>query len=331
MTNEKHELGDQAINAAPEKKAIQTADAQDARNAAACDVNAVHALNQNAHSGSAGGDQLESIQIVALDESGKQKVIAERPKETKQEPEITIDFLRERAKQPDMWAQKFVEKIDATEKLQAPYRDRQIAEVLKDAEAVFNTKRAADETENALDQMDTGTMLAVEVKRNPAAAPIQNLHTWTKQLPDGPDKERYSHLVREQAADLSPEANARAERMAQMNERTNAEHWDHAGVHEAINPEQLVLRGRVEQQENPWQAFNRLTPVQQREIIKAFETAGDSGQTAYEQKIEAVSKSIPKGFYNVGKGLLDTGVTAAKFVIESVKRPDKYRKLQKKW
>lgn len=329
MTNEKQEQGDQVIRGAPEKQAIQAPDAQGARNAAASDVKAVQATNRNAHSGSAGGDQLESIQIVALDEGGKQKVVAERPKEAKPQPEITPELLRERAKQPDIWAQKFVADIDKAEKLPAPYRDGQIAQVLKNAEAVYRPKGAADKAQLALDQMDTGAMLAQEVKRNPAAEPVQNLHTWTKQLPEGPEKDRYSQLVREQAAELSPEAKARAERLAQTNERIRAAGLDEGGTHEAIRPEQLVLQGHVEEPENPWQAFNKLTPQQQRGIIKAFEQGGAVGQEAYEQKIEAVSESIPKGFYNVGKGLLDTGLAAATFVIESLKEPEKVPKATK--
>jgi len=323
MTNEKQEQGDQAIKGAPERQAIQTADAQEARNAAASDVKAVQATNQNAHSGSAGGDQLESVQIVALDEGGKPKGIAERPKEAKQQPEMTPEFLRERAKQPDIWAQKFVEDIDKAEKLPAPYRDGQIAKVLKDAEAVYRPKGQADKAQLALEPMDTGTMLAQEVKRNPAAEPVQNLHTWTKQLPEGAEKERYSQLVREQAAELSPEAKARAEQIARTNERVRAAGLDEGGTHQAIRPDQLVLQGRVEEPENPWQAFNKLTPEQQRGIVKAFESGGQVGQEAYEQKIEAVSESIPRGFYKVGKGLLDTGVAAATFVVESVKEPQK--------
>ena len=84
--------------------------------AGAADVKAVQALNQNAYKGSAGGDQLESIQIFALDEGGKQKVVAERQREAKPQMKITSVYFREEAKQPDIWARKFVEDMDKAEK-----------------------------------------------------------------------------------------------------------------------------------------------------------------------------------------------------------------------
>lgn len=79
MTSDKQERVEQAIKGAHEKQAIQTADALGARNAAASDVKAVQALNRNAHSWSAGGDQFESIEIIALDECGKPKVVESAP------------------------------------------------------------------------------------------------------------------------------------------------------------------------------------------------------------------------------------------------------------
>ncbi len=329
MTIEKQEQGDQTANAPPEKQAIQTADAQGARNAAASDVKAVLALNQDAHSGSAGGDQLESIQIIALDERGKQKVVAERPKEAKKEPAITTDFLRERAKQPDIWAQKFVDQIEKAEKLPAPYRDGYLAKILKEAEAVYRPKGATHKAGNDPNLMDTGTMLAVESQTNPAAEPVKLLKEWVEKQLESPQKQAFRQEVRQQAADLSPEMQARMEHLATVRRKIDVAGLEEGGVHEAIRPDQLVLQGHVEHKENPWQAFNNLSPDQQRDIVKAFEAAGAVGQNAYEEQIEAVSESIPKGFYNVGKGLLDIGVAAATFVLESVKEPDKVPKATK--
>jgi len=54
---EQKEQGDRRLEAVPEVKPLQTADAQAARNAGASDVQAVQALNPNRHNGSAGGDQ----------------------------------------------------------------------------------------------------------------------------------------------------------------------------------------------------------------------------------------------------------------------------------
>ncbi|MCA0316398.1 MAG: hypothetical protein LCH63_21435 [Candidatus Melainabacteria bacterium] len=113
-----------------EDSAMRTADAHEARSAAGADVKAAQDTNPNKHNGSAGGEQLESIQIIAMDGSGNQKVLAERPKEAKTQPEITPEYLRERAKQPDIWAKKLVDDMDKAEKLPAPYKDAQIAKIL---------------------------------------------------------------------------------------------------------------------------------------------------------------------------------------------------------
>lgn len=320
---ESEEKGDLRLAGSPEGLAMRTADAQAARSAGVSDVKAAQDTNPNKHNGSAGGDQLESIQIIALDDGGKQKVLAERPKEAKPQPEITPEYLRERAKQPDIWAKKFVEDMDKAEKLPAPYKDAQIAKVLKDAEAVYRPRGQAEKPQAPLDQMDTGTLLAHEVKRNPAAEPVQNLHTWAKQLPEGPEKDRYSQLVREQMAELSPEAKARAERLAQVSEKIKAAGLDEGGLHQAVKPDQLVLRGKAQHQENEWEAFTKLDPKQQRDIIKAFEKAGEVGKEAHENQIQAVAESIPKGFYNVGKGLYDNGIAAGTFMIEAADRPEK--------
>lgn len=59
---------------------VKAPDAQEARLSAKSDLELALNLNPNKHSGSAGGDDMESIQIVALDPKGKEQVIAERPK-----------------------------------------------------------------------------------------------------------------------------------------------------------------------------------------------------------------------------------------------------------
>ncbi|MCW5824006.1 MAG: hypothetical protein KIT34_14475 [Cyanobacteria bacterium TGS_CYA1] len=63
-----------------QKSEVQAPDAQEARLSAKSDIELALNLNPNKHSGSAGGDDMESIQIVALDPKGKEQVIAERPK-----------------------------------------------------------------------------------------------------------------------------------------------------------------------------------------------------------------------------------------------------------
>ncbi|MCA0315516.1 MAG: hypothetical protein LCH63_16995 [Candidatus Melainabacteria bacterium] len=188
-------------------------EAQAARVAGAADLKAMQSLNQNAHNGSAGGDQLESIQIIALDDGGKQKVVAERQKEVKPLPEITTEYLRERA----------------------------------------------------------------------------------KQLPEGPEKDRYRQLVREQMAELSPEANARAERLAQVNERIKAAGRDEGGVHEVMRAEVVAkYSGRVEHNqpientEDGWlaagQAIASLPIEKQMEVIGAGLLAGVEQYQHYERE-----------------------------------------------
>lgn len=55
-------------------------DVQQAQLAGAVEIRAFLETNQNLHDGSAGGDSQESIQIVALDENGKERILAQRPK-----------------------------------------------------------------------------------------------------------------------------------------------------------------------------------------------------------------------------------------------------------
>jgi len=69
-----------------EQVEINTPDANAARVAGASDIKAFQDTNLNKHSGSAGGADQESIQIVALDKNGKEEIIAERAKENKANP-----------------------------------------------------------------------------------------------------------------------------------------------------------------------------------------------------------------------------------------------------
>lgn len=73
---------------------IKKPDAQAARNASANDIKSIQAANPNAHNGSAGGDQNESLQIIGF-EDGKQKIIAERDKQfgKTSSPEIDSEKL----------------------------------------------------------------------------------------------------------------------------------------------------------------------------------------------------------------------------------------------
>jgi hypothetical protein len=95
-------------------------EAQAAREAGVADVKAVQALNPNAHNGSAGGDQNESIEIVMPKNGGGYDVLASRLLEP-EKPEkpaqtsttqmaqtakietVTVDFLKQKAQQGDIW------------------------------------------------------------------------------------------------------------------------------------------------------------------------------------------------------------------------------------
>jgi len=78
---EQKEQGDRRLQAVPEVKPLQQADAQAARNAGASDVQAIQALNPNRHSGSAGGDQELSFELIAYGNEGFGKVVAARQQE----------------------------------------------------------------------------------------------------------------------------------------------------------------------------------------------------------------------------------------------------------
>lgn len=77
-SSESHKEGERLQNSSIEP-IEQTAEVQAAQLAGADEIKAFQLTNANAHSGSAGGEEHESIQIVALDESGLEKILAERP------------------------------------------------------------------------------------------------------------------------------------------------------------------------------------------------------------------------------------------------------------
>jgi hypothetical protein len=78
---EQKEQGDRRLQAVPEVKPLQTADAQAARVAGASDIQAAQALNPDRHNGSAGGDQELSFELIAYGNEGFGKVVAARQPE----------------------------------------------------------------------------------------------------------------------------------------------------------------------------------------------------------------------------------------------------------
>ena len=88
---EKQEQGDKlALHPGVEQMELNTPDAQTARIAGADDIKAFLDTNLNKHSGSAGGEDQDSIQIVALDRTGKEQIIAERAKSINTNPVAQI-------------------------------------------------------------------------------------------------------------------------------------------------------------------------------------------------------------------------------------------------
>lgn len=188
MSNaEQKEQGDRRLQAVPEVKPLQQADAQAARNAGASDVQAVQALNPNRHSGSAGGDQELSFELIAYGNEGFGKVVAARQQER----------LNARSDQSDL--------------------------------------------------MDTGTMLAVEAKTNPAAEPVKLFKEWLNKQPESPQKEALAQEVRQQASDLSPEMKARMEHLAAIRRKIDEAGLEEGGIHQAITPE-MASRTKLEGQ-----------------------------------------------------------------------------------
>jgi len=250
---ENQESGDRAIVSRPEAKSLQTADAQAARAAGASQVEAAQALNPNRHNGSAGGDRHDSIQIVAVEEDGKQKIIAQRPRDMGQESakEITHEYIRDKAKTGDVYAQTFAKDLDMAEKLAAgPERDKAIAYTLWKAECMFNPGKQKEAPETASNnRMDTGAFIALEAEKNPVAEPVAKFHQWVKEQPPGPEQEAFKQLVRQQAAELSPEMRANMEQLARQRAMSDQSGLDAGGTHMAISPE--MLQGRVTVSDEP--------------------------------------------------------------------------------
>lgn len=334
-----------------EQLAIRGSDAQAARNAAAADIKAIEALNPNKHSGSAGCNQNESIELVMPKEGGGYEVLASRidgsgkpkvqptndvpPKEAqgktldKQVPEpISVEFLRRRAQEGDIWARSFLPELDRAESIPSgEIRNLQIDTVLKKAKLVFSS---ADSRRNGTimpsegqRQTDTGTIIAKQAERNPVLAPVEAYYNWTETLEAGPERDMHRQLAKEQLVEHAPHAKGELELLDQMRNCINEQ--DDSGTKGKGEKQDSRIEGRVIYLEPPWQAFIALKPAQQREIVRVFENAGRIGQDSYEQQIQRVSVSIPKGFYNVGKSLYDTGIAAATLAIESVERPEKVR------
>ncbi len=121
-----------------------------------------------------------SLKVFAVDENGRQVIIAERPIEH-QTPPITIEQIRAKAVQGDIWARSMADELSAAEKLPAgETQTSAIAEILKKAELMFGdgdkTKFGSGDLIQPSQQKNTGSILAAEAKHNPAAEPVALYH-----------------------------------------------------------------------------------------------------------------------------------------------------------
>lgn len=140
-------------------------DAQNARNAGASDVKAVQALNRNAHSGSAGGDQDVSLSIDygnGLEASRKSG--------------LTGKDIQQKAAEP-----------------QAGFR--------LDDRAKAKPGALVEEQS----QTSTGTIIARQAEKNPALEPVKAYYNWAANKLEGAERETHQQLAREQLIALEPQ------------------------------------------------------------------------------------------------------------------------------
>lgn len=286
------EKGDRGISVKSESVAIRTPDAQEARNAAASEIKAFQGLNKNAHNGSAGGDQDLSFELVAFRGDGQAKVVAAR--QTERLESVSMEELILKGRNGDKFAVSIVQQMRAASDLPEDQRSQAREKLQDTADKMYGRSAGSERISEQLkhvENIDTQTMQALAPSNEVARSALEMRENIEKHVPAGPERDR---LITQLKADVTP-----------------------------------VLKGQVEQNVsalpdgNEWQAFNRLDQKQQRAVIEAFQTGSDIGQEAYEKQIQAVAESVPKGFYNVGKGLYDSGIKAGTFLIEAAQSPEK--------
>jgi len=303
-----------------ERQSLQAQpDAQAARHAGASDVKAVQALNRNAHSGSAGGDQNESIELVAFKDGGSYDLLAarempevkEKLQSKKAEPEpLTADFLRGRAQGGDIWARSFLHEIDRAEKLPVgPLRDQELENVLKKAAVIFRpgdqVKAQPKPVEENQSQTSTGAIISRQAEKNPVLAPVKAHYDWTNKLEPGPERDAHRQLAREQLVQAEPQAKAELERLDRR--RLLAEQED-CGVHEVPNGPKEALKGQVQYPEREIEGVRRLTPEDLQMLAKAFE----AGPGAAQASIKETSDEILR---RTGESTRDTVLAGIKLVV----------------
>ena len=280
-------------------------EAQAAREAGVADVKAVQALNPNAHNGSAGGDQNESIEIVMPKNGGGYDVLAsrllepEKPAQTsttqtaqtaKIEP-VTVDFLRQKAQQGDIWARSFLPEIEQAYKLPAgATRDFIVEQVLKKAEVIFRPedqrKAQTDQHVDDQSQISTGAIIAKQAEKNPAVEPVKALYDWASKLEQGPEKEKHQQLAREQLVALEPQTKGALDALDQRR-RLTAKQED-CGVHDLPPKPKDPMQGHVSYPEKEIEGLRRLTPEDIKKLAQAMEAGGPAAEESIRQTTQEI-------------------------------------------
>lgn len=312
-------------------------DAHAARHAGASDVKAVQALNRNAHSGSAGGDQNESIELVAFKDEGGYDLLAarempevkEKLPSKKNEPEVlTADFLRGKAQGGDIWARSFLPEIDKAERLPiGPIRDQELENVLKKAAVIFRPgdqgKAQPKPVEENQSQTSTGAIISRQAEKNPVLAPVKAHYDWTNKLEPGPERDAHRQLAREQLVQAEPQTKEELERLDRR--RRLAEQED-CGVHDVPNGPKEALKGQVQYPEREIEGVRRLTPEDLHMLAKAFEAGPGAAQASLKETSDEILR-------RTGESTRDTVLAGIKLVVglleydrDLVINPEKARK-----
>jgi len=313
------EKGERQLVGTERQTLLAQPDAQAARHAGASDVKAVQALNRNAHSGSAGGDQNESIELVAFKDEGGYDLLAarempevkEKLPRRKNEPEVlTADFLRGKAQGGDIWARSFLPEIDKAERLPiGPIRDQELENVLKKAAVIFRPgdqgKAQPKPVEENQSQTSTGAIISRQAEKNPVLAPVKAHYDWTNKLEPGPERDAHRQLAREQLVQAEPQTKEELERLDRR--RRLAEQED-CGVHEVPNGPKEALKGQVQYPEREIEGVRRLTPEDLQKLAKAFE----AGPGAAQASIKETSDEILR---RTGESTRDTVLAGVKLVV----------------
>jgi len=337
------EVDDKSEKRPVESRALENQpEAQAARAAGAADVRAVQALNPNAHNGSAGGDQNESIEIVMPKNGGGYDVLASRLLETEKpaqtsttqtaqtakiEP-VTVDFLKQKAQQGDIWARSFMPEVEQAYKLPAgATRDFLVEQVLKKAEVIFRpedqVKAQTDQQVDDQSQTSTGAIIAKQAEKNPAVEPVKALYEWANKLEPGPEKEKHQKLAREQLVALEPQAKGALDALDQR--RRLAAKQEDPEVHDLPPKQKDPMQGQVSYPEKEIEGLRRLTP----EDIKKLAQAMEKGGPAAEESIKQTTQEILVRTGESGRDTLLAGINLLvgllKYDIDLIFNPEQAR------